>query len=257
MAAASRTRAGSKSTCSVPHRLAVGARHRRDQLRVVERQQLERPRTHAVEVAAEPVEQPGAAQAGIAGVIGFVRHRLTPPTRAARSAPRRRSARREQDVLLAHHARGRGDRRSCGRRGGPGDGRGRSASRRRTPGRASLGAGRRAGRGGATRRPSISPLQLAPVPASRRAWRARASGPASATRRRVVERRRPQLAVRSAGSTVTSRSMRSSSGPLSRRRWRRRSASPHVQRSSTPANPHGHGFVAATSMKRVGNRSAR
>ena len=51
--------------------------------------------------------------------------------------------------------------------------------------------------------------------------------------------------------------MRSSSGPLSRRLWRRRSASPHRHRSPTPANPHGQGFVAATSMNRVGNTSAR
>ncbi len=49
--------------------------------------------------------------------------------------------------------------------------------------------------------------------------------------------------------------MRSSSGPLSRRRWRRRSASPQLQRSSTPAKPHGHGLVAATSMNEVGKLS--
>ena len=51
--------------------------------------------------------------------------------------------------------------------------------------------------------------------------------------------------------------MRSSSGPLSRRRWRASSASLQRQRRSLPAKPHGHGFVAATSMKRVGKRSAR
>ena len=32
---------------------------------------------------------------------------------------------------------------------------------------------------------------------------------------------------------------------------------PHRQRSPTPANPHGHGLVAATSMNLVGNTSAR
>ena len=40
--------------------------------------------------------------------------------------------------------------------------------------------------------------------------------------------------------------MRSSSGPLSLRRWRAMSASEQRQRSS-PANPQGQGFVEATS----------
>ena len=44
--------------------------------------------------------------------------------------------------------------------------------------------------------------------------------------------------------------MRSSSGPERRRRWRTRSACEHWQR--VPPSPHGHGFDAATSMKRVG-----
>ena len=46
--------------------------------------------------------------------------------------------------------------------------------------------------------------------------------------------------------------MRSSSGPLSRRRWRASSASLQAQRSPSPANPQGHGLVAASSMKRAG-----
>ena len=45
--------------------------------------------------------------------------------------------------------------------------------------------------------------------------------------------------------------MRSSSGPLSRRWWRERSAAEQRQRWSP--SPHGHGFEAATSMHRVGN----
>ena len=44
--------------------------------------------------------------------------------------------------------------------------------------------------------------------------------------------------------------MRSSSGPDRRRRWRVRSACEHWQRE--PPRPHGQGFEAATSMKRVG-----
>ena len=44
--------------------------------------------------------------------------------------------------------------------------------------------------------------------------------------------------------------MRSSSGPERRRRWRARSACEQWQR--VPPSPHGHGFEAATSMKRVG-----
>ena len=45
--------------------------------------------------------------------------------------------------------------------------------------------------------------------------------------------------------------MRSSSGPERRRWWRARSAA--VQRHASSPMPHGHGFEAATSMKRVGN----
>ena len=45
--------------------------------------------------------------------------------------------------------------------------------------------------------------------------------------------------------------MRSSSGPLRRRRWRARSAG-RAAAARRPPMPHGHGFVAATSMKRVG-----
>ena len=45
--------------------------------------------------------------------------------------------------------------------------------------------------------------------------------------------------------------MRSSSGPLRRRAWRARSLSRQRQRRDG-ACPHGHGFVAATSRKRVG-----
>ena len=84
---------------------------------------------------------------------------------------------------------------------------------------------RRAGLPRTQPRASISPLQRAPVPARRGAG---ARGPRSRARA-------PRPSVRRAGrgssspvgrSTSTSRSMRSSSGPLSRRRWRRRSASP-------------------------------
>ena len=107
----------------------------------------------------------------------------------------------------------------------------------------------------ASSRMSSCALQLGPESARRACWRSRAS----ATRLLAAADEVDGGARRSASegrSTVTSRSMRSSRGPLRRRRWRLRSASPHRHRSPTPANPHGHGFVAATRMNRVGRTSA-
>ena len=49
--------------------------------------------------------------------------------------------------------------------------------------------------------------------------------------------------------------MRSSSGPLSLLRWRLWSAVVHSH--AWFPRPHGHGFVAATSMKLVGSSAAR
>jgi hypothetical protein len=55
------------------------------------------------------------------------------------------------------------------------------------------------------------------------------------------------------GST-TCRSIRSSSGPLSRARYCRTRSVEHVQRRDrSPAKLHGQGFTAATSSGRAGN----
>ena len=91
---------------------------------------------------------------------------------------------------------------------------------------------------------------LAPVPSSRRRWRSRAAATTSRTRAELVAAG-PRRAAASGRWTSMTRSMRSSNGPLSRRRWRRSSASPQLQLSSVPA-PHGHGLVAATSMNASG-----
>ena len=86
---------------------------------------------------------------------------------------------------------------------------------------------------------------------NRRAWRSRAS----LTRSRAFcefvhgSASSPSLP---AFSSLACRSIRSSSGPLSLRRWRAMSVSLHRHRSWSPAYPHGHGLVAAISMNRAG-----
>ena len=65
----------------------------------------------------------------------------------------------------------------------------------------------------------MSALQLAPVPASRAAWRSRAARTSSRTA--AEDARGGAVSISSSGrSTPTCRSMRSSSGPLSLLRWR-------------------------------------
>jgi hypothetical protein len=97
-------------------------------------------------------------------------------------------------------------------------------------------------------------LQVRPVPASRAVCRSRAAtirgrnsadGGASWLRNASADGRE----------TVTETSIRSSSGPLSRRWWRARSAL--LQRHDGSAIPHGQGFEAATSVTRVGNTITR
>ena len=110
-------------------------------------------------------------------------------------------------------------RRRCGRPAARDRGRGRSASRPRT--RRAAPRGRR-GAGRTREAPAacgMSALQLAPVPASRAAWRSRAARTSSRTA--AEEARGGAVSISSSGrSTPTCRSMRSSSGPLSLLRWR-------------------------------------
>ena len=59
-------------------------------------------------------------------------------------------------------------------------------------------------------------------------------------------------------STATHRSIRSRSGPETRRRYRSGTPGGQVHaRSAVPSWPHGHGFIAATNVNRAGNTSAR
>ena len=88
----------------------------------------------------------------------------------------------------------------------------------------------------------------------RAAWRARAAAIRPAT---VADDSggRPRRATAGATrSTATHRSIRSRSGPETRRRYR--SGTPGGQlhaRSAEPSWPHGHGFIAATNVNRAGN----
>ena len=69
------------------------------------------------------------------------------------------------------------------------------------------------------RRPSISALHNAAVPASRSRWRSRAATTRSLTASPTALRGRPApSSTGGTGSTSHTRSIRSSSGPLSRRR---------------------------------------
>ena len=68
----------------------------------------------------------------------------------------------------------------------------------------------------------------------------------------------PTRAAGGTRSTATHRSMRSRSGPETRRRYRSGTPGGQVHdRSADPSWPHGHGFIAAMSWNRAGNTSAR
>ena len=97
-------------------------------------------------------------------------------------------------------------------------------------------------------------LHATPRPAKRRDWRSRAATTCSRSTAEAGDRW-SRRACADGRPTATVTSMRSSSGPLSRRWWRERSAAEQRQRWSP--RPHGHGFEAATSMQRVGNSITR
>src|SRR5712692_9611615 len=103
-----------------------------------------------------------------------------------------------------------------------------------------------------------SALVATPWPAYRAACRARAA----TTRARTSAEHSPPASSLSASSgsagTSTVRSSRSRSGPDRRSRYRANcdGVQRHA-RAGSPAKPHGHGFIAPTSMKRAGKTAVR
>ena len=170
---------------------------------------------------------PQAVRAGLRPALGRrrrARDGVTPPPRAARRrrggsrAPRRRARR----STLVGCPRGR---RSCARRAGT-----RSCPRALSAAalvglaQRTRGAGRERDRSRTQPAASMCALQVAPVPRSRAVWRSRAAITRSRTR---APSGSPRSAAQLGGRPDAGRrmrSMRSSSGPLSRRRWRARSA---------------------------------
>ena len=124
--------------------------------------------------------------------------------------------------------------------------------------RARLSTGPEPARGPAELAPTHAAVGRRPRSRARCARRAAAIRPATTTRglrRRPVDQHGRRDAVRRG----THRSIRSRSGPETRRRYR----SGHARRAgarpdpSTPLMPHGHGFIAATSVNRAGKVTAR
>ena len=144
----------------------------------------------------------------------------------------------------------------------------RGSTRRAAPGRRRAGSacrGRPRGRG----RPSSAGRHRAARAASRRAPPRPCATACPRAARRAAARRRPTrgrddgrrlplgAARHARGCSSTCRSTRSSSGPESLPKYRRRCSLRHVQSSPLPtAWPHGHGLAASTSWNRAGYRAA-
>ena len=92
----------------------------------------------------------------------------------------------------------------------------------------------------------------------RKRWCCRSRAAVTRIRTASLGSAEPTALKSSIGTAGTSmwRSMRSNKGPETRERYRATAAGSHVHRSpSAPYRPHGHGFIAAASMKRAGYRN--
>ena len=189
---------------------------------------------------------PGPAAAGPSPWIA----RLMPP----RPVPARRAAGRPPGRCARAARRGcRRGRRWSARRGGCGRGRARSGARGRGPGRAGAAPRPWRGRARAGARGVSWALQVRLVPRRRAAWRSRA---ATMRARTSAEGGAacPRIAVADGRATVRETSMRSSSGPLRRRRWRARSAAEQVHAALLAART-GTGSTPRRACSASGTRS--
>ena len=231
-----------------PERRRVAARERGDQIPVGEREHVaQRPAgpRGVFEVGREAAQEPRASQA-----VGAAVHGVRPPSGRGRAAGRARRARRARS---RHRARP--DRRGSGRGAASGAARAGSArpSRRRW-----RDARRRPRRGGRIPQAADVELRVARRPGGLAAELLALARSADALRHGGRARRRGcgQIALRRPRDrhedveAVHERPAEAAPVALVSRSSQR-------QRSPSPAWPHGHGFIAATSMKRAGNTAER